>query len=387
MVEEHLSDENSQFDSTPLADAEISLFESNTKRSVKPDVPLTSTVDHVPILRVSLFGGFQISREVEDLDMSAMNRHMARKLLSDLVLCSGKDLNCSHLARVLWPEGMEMKNRHNFYNLWSLLRTALVLRNGTCPYIMRRQNSCKLVEEYVASDVMMMERLCSRLQFECNTVDEVLATYRAIIHLYSGPLLPGEDDNSIINRERWSWQNRIVDCLNIAATSLYFMEEYVPAVWLAQAAMVVDPAREDVCQILMQSYVAVGAKAAALQAYYKLQSSIRELLGVDPADSITDYFNAVLVDDYEVQREIVASTAHLTTFALLGNQSGSDLEKIKIFDNSKNLPAEALVRLAVEKPLDKAEDSQDAQSSGAGADASDVQDSEGSQDDEGLRDS
>lgn len=248
----------------------------------------------IPPVRVNLFGGFEVFREEVPVNDELLGRYKIRTLLSILVLSGTKELSCQHMGNLLWPMGSEERNRHNFYNVWSILRQALQLPNGHCPYLIRHQNTCRVVADLVKSDVHELTALCTELQFGTCSRIQILKIYRRIRELYTGELLPGEKESSVIIRKRWEWRDKVANALIAAANCLFEQQDYQSAVWLAQAASVVDPSREDACQIKMRSYVALGAKASALQAFHELRHYLSEELALNPSSATTKLFNAII---------------------------------------------------------------------------------------------
>lgn len=251
----------------------------------------------IPPLRIGLLGGFVANRTPYPLDYESLSRYTVQTLLSILVLSGDREINSSHICGILWPETSADKSKRSLYTLWSLLRRSLMLPDKQCPYLERRNSSCRLVGRYVISDVQTAGELCDKLRFDCRTPDDIVRVARQLQTVYRGELLPGEESNGLILRKRWEWRNRVVEAFAHAARLLYKKGCYHEAIWLACSATTVDPAREDVAMLLMRCYLAVGAKAAAIQVFNELRQYLMVQLAISPSEAITTFFNAIISDE------------------------------------------------------------------------------------------
>lgn len=263
-----------------------------------PGQPSVSS-DGCPLLHVDLFGGFNVTREITPVDRTFLGRTKVQTLMSILVLSGDRDVNATAICHSMWPEAGADKANRSLYSLWGLLRNALVLSDKRCPYLERRNSSCRLVGKYVISDVQLADDLCNRLQFGCTSADEATLVARQLQSLYRGDLLPGEESNALILRKRWEWRSRVVESLAGCSRRLYKEGEVHHAIWLSRFATSVDPTREDACVDLMKCYLAVGAKAAAIQAYNELRHYLMVELAVTPSSYVVEFFNEVIADEEE----------------------------------------------------------------------------------------
>ena len=92
-------------------------------------------------------------------------RQNARSLLVLLAVNQGRDLSRDAVASAMWPRSPEEMARKNFYNVFSTLRRAITLPDGTCPYLIRRRTSCAFDSRMVATDVMRLDRICREFLF------------------------------------------------------------------------------------------------------------------------------------------------------------------------------------------------------------------------------
>lgn len=255
-------------------------------------------VDGIPELRINVLGGFELLIGGCPVESKALRRQKVKNLAAVLALYVGRELNCDHLADLFWPKSPRKKQRHNFYNLWALLHGALTLENGDEPYLVRNQNTCKLSRFGVSSDISEVSDLCDRLQFDAMDADEALNAYRELQELYRGDLLPGEVENGVIVRERLLYRERVIDALFVRAMQSHRQAQDQCALWFAQAALRLDPSREDICQLVMHINLDAGCTSSAVKAYNDLRAYLTEEFGLDPSARTQALFDGVICDDY-----------------------------------------------------------------------------------------
>ena len=73
------------------------------------------------------------------MDPSLFSRQKVKTLLALLVLHNGREFSRDKLVGLLWPDSEIMHGRKNFYGIWAMLRRALTLPSGECPYLIRQQ--------------------------------------------------------------------------------------------------------------------------------------------------------------------------------------------------------------------------------------------------------
>ena len=237
----------------------------------------------VGMLRVNLLGGMEVLFDGQPYDHPFLHRQKVKALLAALVLSEGRELNTEYLQTLLWPNSSAEKNRNNFNNLWSLLRKSLMAgAGGTCPYVVRHQGVCKLDRRYVDSDIFELHAICDAFQFGDPDLTEAIALYRRLRRIYRGDMLPGEDANRLVVHDRRTWRNRTIDALYSMALSLKAQKALREAGWFAQAALALDPAREDVLRLLMRLSLDLGNPSRALRYFAGTSRILGEEYGLDP---------------------------------------------------------------------------------------------------------
>ena len=240
-------------------------------------------------LRVNLLGGMEVLVDGVPYDHPFLHRQKVKTLLAALVLSEGRELNTEYLQTLIWPNSSAEKNRNNFNNLWSLLRKSLAGgKGGTCPYVQRHQGTCKLDRTQVDSDIFELHAICDAFQFGDPDLPEAISLYRRLQKIYRGDLLPGEDEMRLVVHDRRRWRNRTVDALHSMALSLKAQSAAREAGWFAQAALSLDPSREDILRLFMRLSLDQGNPSCALMQFALTSRTLGEQYGLDPHPETLD---------------------------------------------------------------------------------------------------
>ena len=189
----------------------------------------------VPALTVNLFGGLDVLMGDERVDPSLFSRQKVKTLLALLVLHNGREFSRDKLVGLLWPDSEIMHGRKNFYGIWAMLRRALTLPSGECPYLIRQQQGLRLDASLLTSDVAQLEDVCRTLLFERPGYGGWAQVYSQVNDRFSDDLLPSENGNDALASLRVDYRNRLVDALVAASTRLVAAGEAQEGLWFAGA--------------------------------------------------------------------------------------------------------------------------------------------------------
>ena len=178
--------------------------------------------------------------------------------------------------------------------MWSELRRALTLPDGTCPYLVRHQFGCRIDERYVKSDVSRLDDICRELLFGRLDFEEWLALYNEIDRDFSGDLLPMEQTNRLIVKARDDCRSRLVDALVAATLRLVDADNSEWGIWFARTAIDHDRLREDAYVALMRAQVANNQRTAAMMTYLNCRKTLIDELGVDPSPETTALYEKLI---------------------------------------------------------------------------------------------
>lgn len=237
----------------------------------------------VPILRINVFGRFEVRYGDEVVSSSNARSRRLKTLMGILALNHGRELYCDYLAESFWPNSPAQKQRNCFYNLWyQMMRTVPEGADKTL-YFARQQYSCRLLDDYVSSDVADAERACDDLCVADLDPVQAVDAYRRLQRSYCGDLLPGEYANGIVLRSRAEWREKVVDSLFSAAKQLRAKGEPSIALWMVEAASRVDGMREDLVRLRMRLLIDLGRPSAALRVYDDMRLNLMHEVGTGPS--------------------------------------------------------------------------------------------------------
>ena len=248
----------------------------------------------VPLLSVKVFGRFEARIGSEEIDPALLKRRNVRLLLALLVSNLGRELLRESVCSSMWPESDSDTARKNFYSVWSKLKKALTLPDGTCPYLVRHQMGCSLDHRYVRSDAARLDDICRELLFGQPDQHAWGELFTELDRDFSSDLMPSECENPLILRARHDYKMRLVDALVSASESSLISGNAQWAVWFARSALSHDHTREDAYAALMRAQVESGQRTAAMSTYLKCRSVLAEELGVDPSPALMALYEDLL---------------------------------------------------------------------------------------------
>lgn len=254
-------------------------------------------IERVEPLYIRLFGGMSITRGDEAIGPERFAKRKARTLLAILALNRGREVPRAKLLDALWPGCDERRALNNFYSLWSVLRRALALESGECPYVAKQHMGCMLDMRYARCDVEELDELCNVFKYEQVDLESWIGAYRRICDAYAGDIMPSETESAYISMCRERCRCRITDALATGADRLVDADEPKAALWLAQTAFDRDDRREDLHQTLMRAQIANGRFDAATETYHHLCTYLRDDMGLSPSDASRGLYQRVLVCD------------------------------------------------------------------------------------------
>jgi DNA-binding SARP family transcriptional activator len=212
----------------------------------------------MPLLRICLLGGFQVSARGEPL--VAVNASHLQALIAYLALHRGAPQTRQHLAFLLWPDSAEEQARTNLRKL--LLR----LRQVWPP-----------IDEFVNMEGQTLQlRMKAPLSLDVAEFEDAVATgdLERAASLYSGHLLPDCYDEWIVpERERLS--QLFVGAVEKLISDLESRREYRIAITQAQRLLQHDPLNEATHRTLMRLHALNSDRAGALRAYQACQHALR----------------------------------------------------------------------------------------------------------------
>ena len=256
----------------------------------------SASVMSIPLLEVRMFGSFEVLIGGQPVGRDRLSRLKAKSLLVLLALEPGKDFSCDRLASLLWPESAEDKARKNFYSIFSILKRALSLEDGGCPYLSRTQGICRLNAPYIRTDALEIAEICQRMRHADISGGDAVVLLERLRAVYRGELLPSDSVVNAVESARRVWRNRVVDALILAARRLRDASELSLALEFADFAFDCDSQREDACELVMTLQYSMKQRAGAIETFLEYQQTNREL-GLDPSYKMRELYDRIINDD------------------------------------------------------------------------------------------
>ncbi len=255
--------------------------------------------NNIPPLYVSLFGGLQVRIGDEIVDAKKLSRRKTKLLLAALVMNKGHEVSRSQIIEILWPEGDADSYRRNFYSVWSQLKKALTV-NGSCPYLIRSQNGCRLDPRFLQSDLARFDELCRTLLFGSEGSVSWEMLYSQVNEEFADDLLPSLQDSIEINLLREKYRESLIDGLIATSTRLNSAGEPRGALWFAREAVRRNDKREDAYIALMEAQISSNQRGAALETYFSCRKFLSEELGIDPSVKVVELYRSIIECEEEL---------------------------------------------------------------------------------------
>lgn len=231
-----------------------------------------------PSFSVRLLGRFEVRRDGRE--QSEWTRAGPRQLLKRLALAPQLALGVPELAEALWPGADEARVRQRLHHQIYLLRRALgAPETGADPGspVLYGDGVVALRAEWFVVDAASFElRLGAALR------GNAVAAIDAALSLYTGPLLPGEVDDEVLNQRRVALERLYVAGLLRCARLERAEGALAAAAARLQRALACEPAHEEAHRLLIEVFGARGERSLAEQQYLQCRSALAAELGVLP---------------------------------------------------------------------------------------------------------
>ncbi len=257
-------------------------------------VHVTSHARAYPPLTVNLLGGLEVFIGQTRVAPENFRRQKIKTLLALLVLNKGKEYARDKLVNLIWPGTSLASGRKGLYSLWSQLRVALCAPDGSCPYLIRQQQSLRLDPTLLQSDVMRMERACQSLLFEQPNYEGWPALLTQVNEEFGEDLLPSDNENITIEAWRCDYRNHLVDALVGASRRLLEAQQPQEGLWFARAALQRDRTREDAYVALARAQLIAGQRTAAMETCLLCRRFLTDELGMDPSVELMRLYHSII---------------------------------------------------------------------------------------------
>ncbi|MDY4041399.1 MAG: BTAD domain-containing putative transcriptional regulator [Collinsella sp.] len=256
-----------------------------------PDLTVMPELSEMGQVGITLFGGFQVSRNGHQLTNRLWSRKRSGFLAARLALSLGTFVGRHTLMSELWPGAEVSRARQNLYTATSTLRSAFGQVKEGPQYVLTHGDGMGLNAEYVSADVTEFDMLVRSILLHR---DGRASSPRALVDaclklekLYLGPLyVPGSGDVTFFTRMQRVYESKFVDCLVRGFDAAMEEQDTTVATWLAEAALKQCPTREDVLRRAMRALDSAGRRREVVNLYsshlYYLRHELEDDLNREP---------------------------------------------------------------------------------------------------------
>jgi len=232
-------------------------------------------------VRIRTLGAFSIEREDGPAQASRKESRKPLDLLKLLVALGGENVPVGRLCAALWPEAIGDAARNSFDNTLHRLRKLL----GGDGRLTLRAGSLSLDAASCWTDVTALTDCLSAppVVGPGGDPDPVTAWIDALLALYQGPFLTGEEELTDVLVARERIEARVTRQVAALGDQLQSTYQHAAAVRLYQRLVEQQPLAEEMVRRLMTCLLHLGQRAEALAAYRRCRQQLSVVLGVRPA--------------------------------------------------------------------------------------------------------
>ncbi len=239
-----------------------------------------------PVLRIFTLGRFEVWQGARLIKDSAWNQRRAGELFRLLLVSPRHSLSEEQVFEALWPEKEPDTAHAVFHQATSALRRILepdLPDKFPSRYLQVKEGFITL---HIPSG--------SWVDFEAFETYVKSENWQEALVLYRGELFPHDRyaDWGAWPRERLA--HLYLRALLKTAQQHMKAERPQEALELCHRILELDPWQESAILIGMRAYVALGARAAALQLYQDLERALREELGIAPQLTLQRFYQSLL---------------------------------------------------------------------------------------------
>ncbi len=251
-----------------------------------PPVSSASSADHAIRTVVRMFGPLEIERDRRRLGPRDLGGPKPRQVLEILLCARGRPVRKDRMAELLWGEVPPQNAAATLETYVSILRKHLEPdAAATERLVVTEPGGYRFAAELAEVDLDRFDRLSASQ--DRKSLEEALRLAR-------GEVLEDEPYGTWAVRLREAYREQHLRTLISAAEAALADGDTVTASAHAEAAVALDPLREQAYQILMVASYLRGSQDAALRAFEQARAALAAELGVDPMPRIMALHAAIL---------------------------------------------------------------------------------------------
>ena len=243
------------------------------------------------MLQVELLGVLRLTHNNRPL--SELSGKRAEMLLAYLVLNRDTPQPRQRLAYLFWAESKDAQARTNLRRELHTLRRLLPDADRLIKVDKQTVQWCPDIP--VILDIAQFETAVAQAEGTNNEKQAHTALERAV-KLYQGDLLADCHDSWLLP-ERERLRQQFIHALEKLSVLFERESNYLAAIHCIQRLLQVDTLHEPAYQHLMRLHHLRGDRAAALQAYHRCLTSLREEIGIDPSPATQALYQRLLMLD------------------------------------------------------------------------------------------
>lgn len=248
------------------------------------------------VVAINTLGRFAVSLGGCGLAIEQWPRKQAVQLLKFLTFHGGRPVHRERLEEFLWkdaePEASWSRLKVIVHFLRQKFREAGIRQEviGTCDSAYLLRLDC------VEIDALSMERLArgGRDHQQSGRIADAIHAYREAKNLYRGDYMEADLYADWSAEERERLLDLYLEVLGSLAELLFASGDFASAAQECHAALVREPCRERMHQLLIRSLIALDRPEQALRQFEHCQEVLRTELGVSPSPETRAYLAPAL---------------------------------------------------------------------------------------------
>jgi len=252
-------------------------------------------------LRIQLFGGLQLHRQGQRLELDCSRRNKVHDLIVILALARGREIAREEIIGALWPHQEDAHTLNSFYVVWNALKTVFLADGPKLPIRLcpperfpfsNAGGRCALLTEYCDLDLDRFDQQAFHLKNavirgddeRCfKLADELMATYQ-------GKVLPADPGGEELAQVRLAYQNTFVEMMLLVARHALTDRRSALALPYIERGLTADPSCEELYRLAMHTYALEGRRDDSLRSYYRCRKNLARELGIEPSPELTELF-------------------------------------------------------------------------------------------------
>jgi DNA-binding SARP family transcriptional activator len=224
-------------------------------------------------IQIFTLGRFGLSFSSHAVQTNGKAKHRPLLLLQVLIALGGRDVACSRLCEILWPDSEGDLGGRNLNITLHRLRQMLRVRD----VVLQHNGKLSLNAQTCQVDIWDFERKANRGLDglgNAGAVSDARAELLAALALYAGHFLARESDESWMLAPRLRLKTKFERLVGALSAHLEQQHRFGEAIDICQQALELDPLNELFYRRLMSCYLQRGELASALGTFRRCREAL-----------------------------------------------------------------------------------------------------------------